>query len=56
MNGFTVANLSNLTKTIAPGAPGGGQATGIVRPGGGMGGPVPSSATPSSTSSAFSIS
>jgi hypothetical protein len=40
-NGFTVANLSNLTKTIAPGALGGGQATGIVRPGGGMGGPGP---------------
>jgi hypothetical protein len=38
---MTIAGLMNLTKTIAPGALGSGQATGIVRPGGGLGGPGP---------------
>ncbi len=35
----TIANVSNGTKSIAPGAAGGGQASGVVRPGGGLGGP-----------------
>jgi hypothetical protein len=35
---FTIANVSNGTKSIAPGAAGGGQGSGIVRPGGGLGG------------------
>ncbi len=38
---LTIANLSNLTKSIAPGAAGGGHASALVRPGGGMGGPGP---------------
>jgi hypothetical protein len=33
------ANLSNGAKSIAPGAAGGGQTSGVVRPGGGLGGP-----------------
>jgi hypothetical protein len=36
---FTIAGLSNLTKSIAPGAAGGGHASGLLRPGGGLGGP-----------------
>jgi hypothetical protein len=39
LDDFTLANVSNGTKSIAPGAAGGGQATGVVRPGGGLGGP-----------------
>jgi hypothetical protein len=38
---FTIAGLSNLTKSIAPGAAGGGHASGLLRPGGGLGGPGP---------------
>ena len=37
--GVTLANLSNATKSIEPGAAGGGQTSGVVRPGGGLGGP-----------------
>jgi hypothetical protein len=40
-NGFTIAQLSNSTKTIGPGAAGNGHTVGIARPGGGMGGPGP---------------
>jgi hypothetical protein len=39
--GTTIAGVSNDTKSIAPGAAGGGQASGVVRPGGGLGGPGP---------------
>jgi hypothetical protein len=38
---FTIAGLANLTKSIAPGAAGGGHASGLLRPGGGLGGPGP---------------
>jgi hypothetical protein len=38
---FTIAGLSNLTKSIAPGAGSSGHATGLLRPGGGLGGPGP---------------
>jgi hypothetical protein len=40
-SGFTIAQLSNSAKTIGPGAAGSGHTVGIVRPGGGMGGPGP---------------
>jgi hypothetical protein len=36
---ITIANVSNSTKSIAPGAAGGGHAGDVVRPGGGLGGP-----------------
>jgi hypothetical protein len=41
----TFANVANGTKLIAQGAAGGGQATGIVRAGGGLGGPGPLAGT-----------
>jgi hypothetical protein len=41
----TIANVSNGTKSIAPNAVGGGQASGVVRAGGGLGGPGPLAGT-----------
>jgi PEP-CTERM motif len=43
--GTTIANLSNGTKSIGPGAAGGGHASGVVRPGGGLGGGGPLAGT-----------
>ena len=43
--GTTIANLSNGTKSIAPGAAGRGHANGVVRPGGGLGGGGPLAGT-----------
>jgi hypothetical protein len=40
-DGFTVASVANLTKSVAPGAPPGTHTQHIVRPGGGLGGPGP---------------
>ena len=39
LNQTIIANLSNGAKSIAAGAAGGGQSTGVVRAGGGLGGP-----------------
>jgi hypothetical protein len=41
INGLTIANLANGQKFIAPGAVGGGQATGLDRVGGNLGGSGP---------------
>jgi hypothetical protein len=41
INGLTIGNLANLTKTIAPGAAAGPRTSKVVRPGGGLGGPGP---------------
>ena len=38
-HGVAAANLSNGSKSIAPGAAGGGHTEGVLRPGGGLGGP-----------------
>jgi hypothetical protein len=39
IDSVTIANVSNGTKVIAPGAAGGGHASGVLRAGGGLGGP-----------------
>jgi hypothetical protein len=44
-NNLTVANVSNGIESLAAGAAGGGHAAGIVRPGGGLGGPGPLAGT-----------
>jgi hypothetical protein len=45
INGFTLAGVANGTKFIAQGAAGGGHTTGILRAGGGLGGPGPLAGT-----------
>jgi hypothetical protein len=42
---LTLGNVANATKVVAPGAAGGGHASGVLRAGGGLGGPGPLAGT-----------
>jgi hypothetical protein len=45
ISGFTLGGVANATKTVAQAAAGGGHATGVLRAGGGLGGPGPLTGT-----------